>query len=90
MGDRPDQIGEIKQTITVSFDLYMDEDGELVGRKVAVTTDDNEGWCSHAVLLTLADFMRDLLSGDVEEAANAYAADELPAGIHVLPTVGEA
>lgn len=90
MGDRPDQIGEIKQTISVSFDLYMDEDGELVGRKVAVKTDDGDGWCSHAVLLTLADFMRDLLAGDVEEAARAYADDELPAGIHIMPTVGEA
>lgn len=90
MSDRPDQLDDIDHTITVTFDIYMDADGEAIGVRRAVNTDTGEEWSAHAVLFVLTDFARDLLAGDVEEAASAQAGNSLPAGIHVLPTVGEA
>ncbi len=90
MSDRPDKLNDIDHTITVQFDIYMDADGEAVGVRRAVQTDTGEDWSAHAVLFVLADFSRDLLAGEVEEVANAQAGESLPAGVHILPTVGEA
>lgn len=78
----------VAQTITATFEMYLDDDGDLVGVRRSVSTDDGEGWCPEAVMLTLTDFMRDLLTGEVDR--HVEAATEFPAGVVLFPTVGEA